>query len=147
MKENRYQDLAEAFNSIISMMLATLRARGLRGLFELPKTILLAIYLRRLGREFTALLAAFNAGTLPLPATKPVPVPADPQPECAHPAEPVAAECPPQGPRVSPAMPAKPAGAGSARPAATTRPVAAAPATPGDGLKPIHRGCLMRSVP
>jgi len=58
MPEHRVQHLADAFNSIISMMLAALRARGLRGLLDLPNMIITAIYLRRLGREFAALVAS-----------------------------------------------------------------------------------------
>ena len=46
MNDSRFQHLAGAFNSIISMMLASLRARGLRGLLDLPKTILVGLNLR-----------------------------------------------------------------------------------------------------
>jgi len=75
MNDIRTQDLGEAFNSIISMMLAMLRARGLRGLLDLPNMIISAIYLRRLGREFAALVASFKAGTPPpvAPASAPWP--------------------------------------------------------------------------
>ena len=57
------------------MMLASLRVRGWRGLLDLPGTIVAAIYLRRFGRDFAALVAKFAAGTLP-----PAPAPALPAP-------------------------------------------------------------------
>ena len=57
MNDNRLQHLSEAFNSIISMMLSALRARGLRSLIDLPAMIMAALYLRRLGREFAAIIA------------------------------------------------------------------------------------------
>ena len=65
---NRTQDLREAFASIISMMLGLLRAQGLRGLLMLPTLWLVSREIRRIGERFTALLDAFRAGTLPLPA-------------------------------------------------------------------------------
>ena len=67
----RPQDLIEAVTSIIPMMLGLLRARGLRGLLELPKFWLFARELRRMAEEFTALLTALlRSGTLP-PAPAP----------------------------------------------------------------------------
>jgi len=67
MNDSRSQHLAGAFNSIIAMMLASLRARGLRGLLDLPKTILLGLYLRRIGKEFAAIIASVDLGNLPPP--------------------------------------------------------------------------------
>ena len=84
MNDNRFQHLAEDFNSIISMMLASLRARGLRGLLDLPKTILLGLYLRRLGREFAAIIASLDLSNLPHPTPAPpdqlLPPQSDPAP-------------------------------------------------------------------
>jgi hypothetical protein len=105
MNDSRFQHLAGAFNSIIAMMLASIRARGLRGLIDLPKTILLGLYLRRLGKEFAALIASLDAGTLLPPA--PCPAPPAPQAACAQSAEPVAAFPARQRPAVPPAAPAK----------------------------------------
>jgi hypothetical protein len=76
MNDNRSQDLTEIVASIIKMMLSAIRARGLRGLIDLPNMIMAALYLRRLGREFAALMAAFKAGTLHPPAPEPAPAPA-----------------------------------------------------------------------
>jgi hypothetical protein len=114
--DNRYQHLSEAFNSIISMMLAAIRARGLRSLIDLPNMIMAAIYLRRLGREFAAVIASLKAGTLHPPAP-------------AQPTEPGSA--PPAGhiPAALSAAPAKPAGADRARPTPAARPAPAAPKT------------------
>src|SRR5580693_8734486 len=81
MNDNRFQDLAGAFNSIIAMMLASLRARGLRGLLDLPKTILVGLYLRRLGKQFAALIASIDLSALPPPA----PAVAEQQAEYAQP--------------------------------------------------------------
>ena len=117
MNDSRFQHLAGAFNSIISMMLASIRARGLRGLIDLPKTILVALYLRRLGKEFAALIASLDLGTL-----RP-PIPPAPQPALAPPAEPGSAT--PARPRLA----AHP-GTNRARPAAAPQPIPAAPTTP-----------------
>src|SRR5579862_1300611 len=68
MNDRRAQHLGEAFDSIIKMMLRAIRAHGWRCLKDLPTMVVLAIYLRRLGREFAALMAAFEAGTLRAPA-------------------------------------------------------------------------------
>src|SRR5258708_21687550 len=67
MNDKRFQHLADAFNSIISMMLAEIRARGLRSLINLPQMIIAAIYLRRLGKQFAALIASIDLSALPLP--------------------------------------------------------------------------------
>jgi len=64
----RAQDLTEAFANIIKMMLMTIRAQGWRSLIHLPKLCLVAIQLRRYGKKFAALMAAYEAGTLSLPA-------------------------------------------------------------------------------
>ena len=81
--------LSERFASIISMMLGMLRAQGLRSLLHLPALWLAAREIRRFGDALGALIAAFEAGTLP-----PVPAPAPwtaPQPWPAAPAQPAAA--------------------------------------------------------
>ena len=67
------QDLREAFASLISMMLGLLRAQGLRGLMYLPAMWRAAREIRRLGEEFVALYAAWQAGTLPPPRAPPRP--------------------------------------------------------------------------
>ena len=85
MTEHRFQHLSEAFNSIISMMLASLRARGLRGLLDLPQTIMVAIYLRRIGREFAALLASIDLSGIDLSALPPPVAAAPVQPPPAQP--------------------------------------------------------------
>ena len=80
MTENRFQHLTEAFNSIISMMLASLRVRGWRGLLDLPNIVMAAIYLRRLGREFAAIIASLDLAGIDLSALPPAaPVPPDQQ--------------------------------------------------------------------
>ena len=110
----RTQDLREAFSSIITMILGLLRARGLRGLLQLPTLWLVSRELRRMAAEFLILLDAFRAGTLP-PA--PAPWIDEPQASQAAPAQ------PPATPRVraraaacrrtrSEPAPAKPARAG-----------------------------------
>ena len=71
MTNGRTQDLTEAFAHIIKMMLASIRAQGLRGLIHLPMLIRFGLELRRVGREFAALMAAFKAGTLPPPPPAP----------------------------------------------------------------------------
>jgi hypothetical protein len=76
MKEPRKHTLSEAVAGMVSMiieiMLGLLRARGLRGLLELPAYFRLALELRRMGEDFTALFEAFKAGTLPPPPPEPV---------------------------------------------------------------------------
>jgi hypothetical protein len=121
MNDARLQHLAGAFNSIIAMMLATIRARGLRGLIDLPKMILVGLYLRRLGKEFAALIASLDLGALP----PPTPAPPDRQAAPAQPAPAARAR-----PRlvVLPDVPAQAAGADRARQAAA-QPVSAAPRT------------------
>jgi hypothetical protein len=114
---NRYpQDLTEAADSIISMTLRMLRAHGLRCLNFLAMPLLISLEIGRILKEFRALLAAFKAGTLILPAPAPAIVP---QPRQAAPVQPAATRRPAARPAVSrrrrprpqPA-PAKPARAG-----------------------------------
>ena len=85
MNDRSLQHLSDAFTSIISMMLAAIRARGWRCLRELPMLVLAVIELHRMGREFAAtmatLMAELKAGTLIPPA--PEPWPALPQAEYA----------------------------------------------------------------
>jgi hypothetical protein len=78
MNNGRRQDPVEAFASIISMMLRTIRARGWRSLKELPAILLEVMYWRRMGEAFAALVADFRAGTLAAPAPAPEP---EPEPE------------------------------------------------------------------
>ena len=127
MNDSRLQNLAESFNSIIAMMLAAIRARGLRGLIDLPKLILFGLYLRRIGKEFAALIASLDAGTLLSPA--PWTAPPDRQAAPAQPAGPASADRVQQLPAVHPAVPAIVDGADRARPAPAARPVPAAPKT------------------
>ena len=108
---NRFQHLADAFDSIISMMLAALRARGLRGLLDLPNMIMTAIFLRRLGREFAALIASLGDLAL-LP---PAPVAPPPPPACTQ---------PDPAPRARPRAPA-PRGARRRRPKPAAQPIPA----------------------
>jgi hypothetical protein len=68
MNNSRTQDLTEIFASIIKLMLASIRAQGLRSLMHLPMLCRLAIELRRFGKEFAAVMAAYEAGTLSAPA-------------------------------------------------------------------------------
>src|SRR5580698_3566768 len=81
MTNPRYQHLADAFNSIISMMLASLRAHGWRVLLDLPNIIVATIYLRRLGKQFAAFIA--NLGDLAL--LPPAVTPPAPQADCPQP--------------------------------------------------------------
>src|SRR5580698_1103714 len=88
MKEPRKQHLSEAvaglISTIVKMMLGLLRARGLRGLLELPSLFRFVRDLRRLSEEFVTLFAAFKAGnrtpvapapeTAPEPALPPAPI-------------------------------------------------------------------------
>jgi len=75
MNNGRTQDLTEAFASIIKLMLASIRAQGLRSLIHLPMLIKVGLELHRFGREFAAVMAALKAGTLPPPPPAPEPVP------------------------------------------------------------------------
>ena len=70
------QSLDELFPSIISMVLAVIRARGWRCVKDLPRLLLVLILLRRMGKQFAAMLAEFRAGKLcaPEPALATVPV-------------------------------------------------------------------------
>jgi hypothetical protein len=70
-KDTPTRTLTEAFASIIAMMLRMIRAHGVRGLIHLPMLLLFALQLCRIGKEFAALVAAFEAGTLPLPPRAP----------------------------------------------------------------------------
>jgi len=83
MHNGRTQDLSEAFASIIKMMLVAIRAQGLRSLKHLPMLIMVALELRRVGKEFAAIMAAFRAGTLPPPHPAPAPWCAPPDEEAA----------------------------------------------------------------
>ena len=82
---SRTQDLTETFTSIIKMMLASIRAQGLRSLIHLPMLCLLAFELRRFAREFAAIMATIEAHILdaPEPEPAPLPDPSDQQAECA----------------------------------------------------------------
>jgi hypothetical protein len=125
MNETRTPPLAVFVASIIEMMLASIRARGLRGLKDLPMVWLVARRLRRFGREFAALMAAFKAGTLPPPA----PWTAPPDQEAAsaqspEPPRPVVRPDPGNRDRQQPA----PRAAAPAEAAAADRPDAASPA-------------------
>jgi len=129
MNDNRRQHLTEAFNSIISMMLAALRARGLRALLDLPNIIMVSIYLRRLAREFTALLASIDFSNLP-PAPAPQAAPAPPaQPDPA--------------PRARP-LPAAHARAKRARSAAPAHPIPATPNPPARTRQPTRHRPFVR---
>src|SRR5580704_14963063 len=83
------QNLAEAVTSLISMILVMIRARGLRGLLDLPVYWRLYRELRAMAESFTALFDAFKAGTLPPAPPRPAPEPW-PEPEYL-PAAPAAA--------------------------------------------------------
>jgi hypothetical protein len=109
MTEIRKHPLAELVASIISVILGSIRARGLRGrglrgLKDLPMMIMFAFQLRAMAREFDALFAAFKAGTLPPvpPAPEPEPVWLDPLPASVRPA---AAPRPAARPRIGAARP------------------------------------------
>ena len=122
MNETRFQHLSDAFNSIISMLLAALRARGLRGLLDLPNMIIAAIYLRRLGREFAALIASLSSLDL---SALPPPAPALPPAMPALPDHPAAPAQPASSARPRPRLVAS-----SDAPAqALAEPVAAPPTT------------------
>jgi len=97
----RTQDLREAFSSIITMMLGLLRARGLRGLLQLPTLWLVSRELRRMAERFNALLDAFRAGTLP-PVAPPITAP-DRGPAPAPSARVATRSAAPRGPRTRPA--------------------------------------------
>ena len=83
MNNGRTQDLTEAFASIIKLMLASIRAQGLRSLIHLPMLIKVGLELHRFGREFAAVMAALKAGTLPPPPPAPEPWPDPPDQEAA----------------------------------------------------------------
>jgi hypothetical protein len=108
----RYQDLSEIFTSIIKMMLRSIRAHGLRSIIHLPMLCLLAIELRRMGKQFAAVMAALDAGILRAP--EPETTPQDEQAACAQP------EAMPR-PAAHPAVPAKRAAAVRTRAAPTVR--------------------------
>jgi hypothetical protein len=78
---SRKPTLSEAVAGMVSMIIGILpgllRARGLRGLLELPAYFRLALELRRMAEGFAALFEAFQAGTLPrVPPAPPAPEPA-----------------------------------------------------------------------
>ena len=101
MNNSRTQDLTETFTSIIKMMLASIRAQGLRSLIHLPMLCLLAFELRRFAREFAAIMATIEAHILNAPAPEPAPLP-DPRDEQAKSAPSPAA--PPLSARPRPAV-------------------------------------------
>src|SRR5271156_1294688 len=78
------QDLTEACDSIISMTLRMIRAHGLRCLRGLAMPLLISLEIGRILKEFKALLAAYKAGTLVLPAPAPAPAPQPRQAAPAH---------------------------------------------------------------
>ena len=135
MNHGRRQDLSEAFTRIISMMLASVRARGWRGLKEWPKILLATMVVRGYGQAFAVLVAHWRAGKFAVPVPVPAPVPAPsieaPEREAAR-AQPSARHRPSgrhypacfyrKGPAECPALPAA-AGVGfaSARPRARGR--------------------------
>jgi hypothetical protein len=90
MNDIRTQPLSERFASIITVMLGMIRAQGLRSLLHLPALWLAAREIRRFGEAFGALIAAFEAGTLPpAPPARPLApmaAPQDQQATCAQPA-------------------------------------------------------------
>ena len=100
----RIQNLAEAVTSLIPMILGLLRARGLRGLLDLPVYWRLYRELRAMAEGFAAVYDAFKAGTLPPvpPAPEPEPVWLDPLPASVRPA---AAPRPAARPRIGAARP------------------------------------------
>jgi hypothetical protein len=121
MNNTRTQDLTEIFTSIIKLMLASIRAQGLRSLIYLPMLCRLAIELRRMGKEFAAVMAAYEAGTLSAPAPPAAPEPwtdpPDEQAGCAYsPAAPRPAARDRQRPAERPPLPAAVAGPAVAGP-------------------------------
>ena len=76
MNDRPKQDPSAAFTRIISMMLASIRARGWRGLKEWPKILLATMVVRGYGRAFAALVAHWRAGKFAVPVPVPAPVPA-----------------------------------------------------------------------
>jgi hypothetical protein len=87
----RTQDLAEASDNIVSMMLRMTRVHGLRCLNHLVMSWLIFLEIGRVLKQFRDLLAAFKAGTLVLPTPAPS---IAPQPRQAAPARPAAAARP-----------------------------------------------------
>ena len=85
----RPQDLVEAVAGMVSMIIGTmlglLRARGLRGLLELPAHFRLALELRRMAKDFVALFEAFRNRTLPPLPAAPAPAPQEWQPAPVRP--------------------------------------------------------------
>src|SRR5271168_5476500 len=86
METSRTQPLSERFAGIISMMLGILRAHGWRCLLHLPSIWLAMRAIRELGEALGALIAAFEAGTLPPAPPMPAPVLAPLEPLPARPA-------------------------------------------------------------
>jgi hypothetical protein len=134
MFNRRPQDLAEAVAGMVSMIIGTmlglLRARGLRGLLELPAHFRLALELRRMAKDFVALFEAFRNRTLPPLPPAPAPAPQEWQPAPAQPpATPrVAARPAPatrrRQPPVRQSAPCEAAAVGAARPRAPRMPPA-----------------------
>jgi hypothetical protein len=138
MNNGRTQDLTEAVASIINMMRASIRAQGWRSLRYLPMLCLVAIKLRRVGRQFDTLMAAFKAAILnpPAPPAAPEPWtdPPDQQAGCAYSPEaprPAARPAPAardrQQPAEPPSLPAADAGPDRPHAADAADPAAALP--------------------
>ena len=101
MNDIRNPPLSERFASIITMMLGMIRAQGLRSLLHLPTLWLAMREIRRFGEALGALIAAFEAGTLPPPPPAPDqswPMQQSPRP-AAKPCPAVRARAPARGPR------------------------------------------------
>ena len=129
MNDTRNQDLTEIFANIIKMMLQAIRAHGLRSLRHLPMLFLVGMQLRRFGKEFAAVMAALEAGTLPVPASALGTAPQDRQAACAQPegmrrvaSRPDAGDHRQQALAVNPVVPDGDAGPDRARAADAARP-------------------------
>ena len=122
--------VAGMVSMIIEMMLGLLRARGLRGLLELPAHFRLALELRRMAKDFVALFDAFKAGNLP---------PVAAEPEAAPEPEPALQEWQP--------APARPAATPRAPTRARTRTRAARPRRARPRIAYIPRPCFGTPAP
>jgi hypothetical protein len=71
MNSGRPQDLSAAFASLITMMLQAVRARGWRGLKDLPEMWRAVMYVRQQEKALADLMADFLAGKLPPPPPAP----------------------------------------------------------------------------
>jgi len=81
MNNGRPQDLTAAFASIITMMLREIRARGWRGLKDLPEIWRAVMYMRQQEKALAELMADFLAGKLPPPPPMPAPAPWTDEPD------------------------------------------------------------------